>query len=120
MGQIRQLNYGYEYISDNGITYDIGENGGDFNIIIDTFMDFDEGFDKLGPFGFHLVDYVMGDIEEDDVLQWIDERIKRYENHERTVKFYDKRPYECYIGLQEKKRERPTRISKEVFVAKCK
>ena len=119
MGKIVKTRCGYEYISDNGIAYDIGENGAEFNIIIDTFMDLDEKFDRLAPFNFHLVDYVMGDIDEDDVLEWIDERIKRYENHERTVRFYDKRPYECYIGLQEKKYEKSIRISKEEFIAKA-
>lgn len=120
MGKIRQLNYGYEYISDNGIAYDIGENGADFNIIIDTFVDLDEKFDKLAPYNFHLVDYVMGDIEEEEVLEWIDERIKRYENHERTVKFYDQGPCECYIGLKEEKYETRTRLSKKEFFSKNK
>ena len=119
MGQIRKTNCGYEYISNNGIAYDIGENGAEFNIIIDAFMDLDEKFEKLAPYNFHLVDYVMGDIEDDDVLEWIDERIERYENHERTVRFYTNRPYECYIGLKEKKRELWNRISKEEFFAKA-
>ena len=120
MGKIRQLNYGYEYISDNGITYDIGENGADFNIIIDTFMDLDDKFDKLAPYNYHLVDYVFGDIEEKDVLEWIDERIERYENHERTVRFYDKGACECYVGLKEEKYETRKRLSKEEFLAKIK
>ena len=109
MGKIKQLNYGYEYISDNGIAYDIGENGADFNVIIDTFMDLDEKFDN-SPYYSHLVDYVYGDIEEKETLEWIDERIKRYENHERVARF-DK--YECYVGLKEEKYEKGVRISKE-------
>ena len=120
MGKIKQLTYGYEYVSNNGITYDIGENGADFNIIIDTFMDLDERFDKLAPYNVHLVDYVYGDIEEDDVLEWIDKRIERYENHERIVRFYDDKPCECYIGLKEEKCEHRTRLSKEEFLAKVK
>ena len=120
MGKIRQLNYGYEYISDNGIAYDIGENGADFNIIIDTFMDLDEKFEKLAPFNYHLVDYVFGDPEEEETLEWIDERIKRYENHERTVRFYAKEPCECYVGLKEEKYETRRRWSKEEFLAKAK
>lgn len=118
MGKIRQLSYGYEYISDNGIAYDIGENGADFNIIIDTFMDLDEKFDKLAPYNLHLVDYVMGDVEEDDVLEWIGKRIERYENHERVARFYDHGPCECYIGLKEEKYEQRTRLSKGEFFSK--
>ena len=120
MGKIRQLNYGYEYISDNGIAYDIGENGADFNIIIDTFVDLDEKFDKLAPYSYHLVDYVCGDPEEEETLEWIDERIQRYENHERTVRFYDKELCECYIGLKEEKYEVPKKLSREEFLAKLK
>ena len=119
MGKIVETRCGYEYISDNGIAYDIGTNGADFNIIIDTFMDLDEKFDEFSPFYFHLVDYVMGDVEEEDVLEWIDERIERYENHERVVRFYDKGVCECYIGLKEERYEKSIRISKEEFMAKA-
>lgn len=119
MGQIRKVRCGYEYVSDNGIVYEMGENGAEFNIIIDTFMDLDERFDELAPFPSHLVDYVYGEIEDDDVLRWIDERIERYENHERTVRFYDKESYECYIGLKEEKYETRLRLSKEELCAKA-
>ena len=110
MGKIRELSYGYEYVSDNGIAYDIGENGADFNIIIDTFMDLDEKFDDGVPYYPRLVDYVYGDIEERETLEWIDERIERYENHERVARF-DK--YECYVGLKEEKYEGGVRVSQE-------
>lgn len=119
MGQIRKVRCGYEYVSDNGIVYEIGENGAEFNIIIDTFMDLDERFDELAPFPSHLVDYVYGEIEDVYVLRWIDERIERYENHERTVRFYQEQPYECYIGLKEEKYETKIRLSKEDFFAKA-
>ena len=120
MGKIVETRCGYEYISDNGIAYDIGTNGAEFNIIIDTFMDLDEKFDGFAPYYFHLVDFVMGDIDEEEVLEWIDERINRYENHERVVKFYDRGICECYIGLKEEKYEPRTRISKEEFLVKAK
>lgn len=120
MGQIRETRCGYEYVSDNGIVYEIGENGAEFNIIIDGFMDLDEKFEELAPYNCHLVDYVMGDIEDPDVIEWIDERIKRYENHERKVQFYTDHLCECYIGLKERKSEPIERWSKERFFAKAK
>lgn len=113
MGQIRKLRYGYEYVSDNGIVYDIGDNGAEFNIIIDAFIDYHDRFDGLVIFSYCLVDYVCGDMEDDEVLEWIDERIERYENHERVVKFYSDKLYECYVGLKEERHLIPNRISKE-------
>ena len=113
MGRIRKERYGYEYVSDNNIIYDIGENGAEFNIIIDTFIDYDEKFVEWGPFSPHLVDFVYGDISNEDVLKWIDERIAQYENHERILKFYSHGPCECYIGLKEEKYKARKRVSKE-------
>ena len=113
MGKIIESRCGYEYVSDNGITYEIGENGADFNIIIDTFMDYDEKFDKFGPYNFHIVDYVMGDFDDPELIEWIDERIERYENHERALRFYSHEPCECYIGLKEEKHETRKRFTKE-------
>ena len=113
VGKLRKSRCGYEYVSDNGIVYDIGENGAEFNIIIDTFMDYDEKFEKISPFNCHLVDFVMGDIEDKDVIEWIDKRITRYENHERIIRFYSNQPYECYIGLKEEKYDTRKRVSKE-------
>jgi NAD(P)H-nitrite reductase large subunit len=120
MGKIREVRCRYEYVSDNGIVYEIGENGAEFNIIIDTFMDLDEKFEGLTPFNPHLVDFVCGDIEEEDVLEWIDERIERYENHERKVQFFTNHLCECYIGLKERKSEPIERWSKERFFANAK
>ena len=37
MGKIVETRCGYEYVSDNGIAYEIGANGADFNIIIFIF-----------------------------------------------------------------------------------
>lgn len=113
MGKIRESRGLYEYVSDNGIVYDIGNNGADFNIIIDTFVDYDGKCEQFAPFNYHLVDFVCGEIEDEDVIEWIDERIERYENHERTLWFYDKVPCKCYIGLKEEKHEVRKRVSKE-------
>lgn len=121
MGKIRESRGLYEYVSDNGISYDIGSNGADFNIIIDTFVDYDEKeeYEKFGPFNFHLVDYVFGEIEDEDVIDWIDKRIARYENHERMLRFYGNVPCECYIGFKEEKHEARQRVSKEeLFISK--
>jgi hypothetical protein len=119
MGQIRKSRCGYEYVSNNGIVYEIGENGADFNIIIDTFSDCDEKYEELAPYNSHLVDFVFGDINDEDVLDWIDERIARYENHERVVQFYDGQFCECYIGLKTEKHLPVKRVPKEaLFVEK--
>ena len=121
MGKIVKVRRGYEYISDNGIVYEIGENGADFNIIIDNFSDYDEDseYEVLEPFNSHLVDFVFGDIEDEDVLDWIDNRIERYENHERVVRFYGDGPCECYIGFKEEKYLEWKRVPKEeLFVRK--
>ena len=118
MGKIRESRGLYEYVSDNGIVYEIGANGADFNIIIDSFMDYDEMCDDFGPFNFHMVDYVMGEIEDPDVIEWIDERIERYENHERVLKFYDGELCECYIGFKEEKHETNKRVSKAEMLTK--
>lgn len=116
MGQIRTSRCGYEYVSDNGIVYDIGENGAEFNIIIDTFLDMDEMYEDVC---FHccFVDYVYGNMNDKDMIEWIDWRISRYENHERIARFDG---YECYIGLKEEKHERDIRISKEQMEKKLK
>jgi hypothetical protein len=121
MGKIVESRGLYEYVSDNGIVYEIGANGADFNIIIDSSMDYDDIRDEFfGPFNYHMVDYVMGEIEDPDVIEWIDERIERYENHERILKCYDGEFRECYIGLKEEKHETSKRVSKEELFAKRK
>ena len=117
MGYVRKVRGGYEYVSNNGIVYEIGDNGADFNIIVDSFMDYDEMCDDFGPFNFHMVDYVMGEIEDPDVIEWIDERIERYENHERILEFYTGEFCECYIGLKEERHEVRKRLTKEELLA---
>ena len=121
MGQVRECRCGYEYVSDNGIVYEIGENGADFNIIIDNFSDYDEDseYEELHSYGSHLVDFVFGDIEDVEVIEWIDKRIARYENHERVVRFYNGEFCECYIGFKEEKQVARKRVPKEeLFVKK--
>ena len=120
MGQIRKLSYRYEYVSDRGIAYDIGDNGADFNIIIDSFVDYDEECDNFGPFNFHIVDYVMGELDDPETIEWIDKRIERYENHERVLEFYDCGPCECYVGFKEEKYETRKRVPKETLLRKKK
>ena len=115
MGKVRKARCGYEYVSDNGIVYGIGEYGAEFNIIVDDFSDlWDEYEEKIG-FHSQLVDYVYGDIEDEDVIEWLDWRIERYENHERVAKFGC---YECYVGLQEENRLQRERVSKDEIITK--
>lgn len=121
MGYVRKARVGYEYVSDNGVVYEIGENGADFNIIIDNFSDYDEDseYEELYAYGSHLVDYVFGEIEDPETIDWIDNLIERYENHERVVRFYTDEPYECYIGFKEEKYIEWKRVPKaELFVRK--
>lgn len=108
MGQIIKNDWGYVYMSNNGIPYDIGECGAEFNIIIDGALDYEEKYDGLIGFKCHLVDYVYGDIEDKDTLKWIDRRIKQYENHERILRLDD---YECYVGLREEHHQTYKRIT---------
>ena len=117
MGQVRECRCGYEYVSDNGIVYGIGEYGAEFNIIVDTFSDLWKKYNGMIGFNSRIVDYVYGDIEDEDVVDWIDDRISRYENHERTARF-DK--YECYIGLHDEDYEKYERIAiDEIAVKAC-
>ena len=119
MGYVREARVGYEYISDNGVIYEIGENGAEFNIIIDTYSDCEEQYEELHAYGSHLVDYVFGEIEDPETIEWIDNRIERYENHERVVRFYNGEFCECYIGFKEEKHLPIKRVSKdELFVKK--
>lgn len=120
MGKIVESRGLYEYVSDNGIVYEIGANGAEFNIIIDTFMDYDEKFVEWGPFSFRIVDYVMGELDDPELVEWFDERIERYENHERILRFYNHGLCECYIGFKEEMQETRKRVSKEELFVKNK
>lgn len=115
-------NWGWEYISANGNRYSVGPVTAEFNVIVDEFYDINELFDYEAIVHSCLVDYVYGDLEEDtnEIKEWIDERIKRYENHERTVKFYTNLLsrndadvlYECYLGFDVYKEQETVNMSK--------
>lgn len=110
MGKIIKNDWGYEYISNNGVSYEIGECGAEFNIIVDSALDYEEKYDGLIEFKCHLVDYVYGGIEDEETLEWIDWRIEQYENHERILRFDD---HECYVGLKEEQHKTYTRITEK-------
>ena len=125
MSKFAKKTWGYEYTSDNGITYEVGEVSSEYNVIVDSFSDVWDMFDTNVLTKDKLVDYVYGDLmsgnrlEVEEIKRWIDERIARYENHERTVRFHrdiigrEDTLYECYLGLAEEKHEHSTRISRE-------
>ena len=120
--RMKKERWGWTYISKNGIRYDIGEISGDFNVVVDDFEDINEMFDGEAIVLSHPIDYVYGNLECDnkDIKEWLDYRIDKYEKHERVVKFYpniSKRSdadicYECYIGLEERKRENTKKIER--------
>ena len=74
----------------------------------------------------HPIDYVYGSLEKDteEIKDWLDYRIEKYEKYERTVKFYTnittrsdhKVCYECYIGTEEKKIDKTRKIDRSRFV----
>lgn len=121
MSKLIRYAWGWEYTSDNGILYEVSETTSELNVITDTFMDVIEMFDCNLLEQVHFVDYVFGDMdyETEHIKQWIDERIARYENHERRIRFYrdvvgrEDTLYECYLGFAEEKHEQPVRISRE-------
>ena len=107
---LRKQKWGWEYVSCNGNKYSVGPVTEEFNVIVDEFNDINELFDYEALVHTHLIDYVYGDLETDAVIikEWIDQRIDRYEKHERTVKFYTNLIsrddsdvlYECYLGTE--------------------
>lgn len=115
--------WGWEYVSKNGIAYTVGELTFEFNVVVDEFNDINELFDSEAIVLAKPIDYVYGDLERDtnEIKEWLDDRIGRYEKYERTVRFYPnlmKRDdagvlYECYIGSEKKQVNRGKRISKE-------
>ena len=124
MSKLEERAWGWEYTSDNGIVYEVGEVSAEYNVVFDRFNDISELFDTIVLLRDHLVDYVYGNlcgdwIENLEIKTWLDWRISQYENHERTVRFYrdvkdsDDELYECYIGLAEEKHEQAKRISRE-------
>lgn len=114
--------WGWAYVSKNGIEYVVGEVTADFNVVVDEFGDINDLFDYEAIVLSKPIDYVYGDLNEDadNIKDWLDERIDRYEKHERVVKFYTNLLsrddnailYECYIGTEEKKREKTRKIER--------
>ena len=125
MSKLEKMAWGYEYTSNNGIAYEVGEVSGEYNVVVDNFLDVCELFDGNILIKDCLVDYVYGDLmngDEDDVnsiKEWLDKRITQYEKHERTIRFYrdivgrEDTLYECYLGFTEEEREQATIISRE-------
>lgn len=117
--------WGWEYVSKNGIGYTVGEVTADFNVVVDEFDDINELFDSEALILAKPIDYVYGDLERDsnEIKEWLDDRIDKYEKHERTVKFYTNLLsrddtdvlYECYIGTDWRREERVKTISKELM-----
>lgn len=117
--------WGWEYVSKNGNKYSIGPVTAEFNVVVDEFSDINELFDYEALVHSHLVDYVYGDLEEDnsEIKEWLDDRIDQYEKHERTVKFYTNLIsrkdcdvlYECYLGTEIYKTKETVNMSKELL-----
>lgn len=122
---LRKQAWGWEYISCNGNKYSVGPVTADFNVIVDDFDDINELFDCEALVHAHLVDYVYGDLDSDtkEIKGWLDERIERYESHERTVKFYTNLwsrddsdiLYECYLGFDIYKEPKTVNMSKALL-----
>lgn len=115
--------WGWQYTSVNGNKYTVGELHAEFNVVVDEFEDISELFDCEAIVMSHLVDYVYGDLkcDLDNIKDWLDWRIDKYEKHERVVKFLPNllsrrdagTVYKCYIGTEERKREEGVIIAKE-------
>ena len=120
--KMKKERWGWTYISKSGIVYDIGEISGDFNVVVDDFVDINEMFDGEAIVLAYPIDYVYGNLESDtkEIKEWLDYRIDKYEKHERVVKFYPNLTrrsdadvcYECYIGSEEKRRDNTKKIEK--------
>ena len=128
MSKLEKKPWGYEYLSDNGISYTVGEATADYNVIIDSFDDISELFDGTVLIHDHLVDYVHGnlmygdDFDLEDIKDLLDYRIEKYENHERTVRFYrdvrgaEDTLYVCYLGFEDAKSEDAVKIPTSVLL----
>ena len=68
MSKLEKTRSGWEYTSDMGITYAVGEVSTEFNVVIDEFMDVHELFDCEAMIKNALVTYVYGDLERDTEL----------------------------------------------------
>lgn len=128
MSKLEKKPWGYEYLSDNGIAYTVGEATADYNVVIDSFDDISELFDGVVLIQDHLVDYVHGNLmcgdasDIEDIQDFLDDRIAKYENHERTVRFYrdvqgvEDTLYACYLGFEDEKAEDAVKIPMAVML----
>ena len=128
MSKLEKKPWGYEYLSDNCISYTVGEATADYNVVIDSFDDISELFDGVVLINDHLVDYVHGNLmcgdesDIEDIKDFLDYRIAQYENHERTVRFYrdvqgaEDTLYSCYIGFSEEKYADAVKIPMSVML----
>ena len=116
MSEFRKVRWGYEYISDNGLSYEVGEVSSEFNVIIDHFDDMFEISENFMIMPSY-VDYVFGPITDiKDIKAYLDWRIPIYENHERKMVFSIDEPTECYLGFKEEKSDVLIRVTKEQFI----
>lgn len=121
MSKLEKIRGGWEYTSDMGITYAVGEVSTEFIVVMDCFMDVDELFDCEVLVQNAFVTYIYGDLERDtlEIQGYLDEIVDRYEQYDRTVRFYTNQLnrndndvlYECYIGTEEKEPLKTTIIS---------
>ena len=125
MSKLENTKSGWEYTSNSGIVYMVGEASTELNVVMDIFMDVDELFDCEALTQYAFVTYIYGDLERDtlEIQSWLDDIVDRYEQYERTVRFYINRPdrddndvlYECYIGTEEKNPLKTTIISQKAL-----
>ena len=123
---LKKEKYGWEYISQNGNKYSVGEVNAEFNVVVDEFEDINDMFDYEAIVLSKPIDYVYGSLEKDteEIKDWLDYRIEKYEKHERTVNFYTNIEmrsdhnvcYECYIGTEEKKVDKTRKIDRSRLV----
>ena len=105
------------YTSDRGNKYTIGQITEEYNVIIDEFDDIIELFDANVLVHDKLITYFYGDMDDDDIVKYVDKIIDYYEKHQRKVKFVrdivgrENTLYEVYLGTEEEKEEVPKRIS---------
>lgn len=105
------------YTSDRGHEYTIGQITAEYNVIIDEFGDIIDLFDTNVLVYDKLITYFYGDMDDDDIVKYVDKIIDHYEKHQRKVKFVrdiigrENTLYEVYLGTEEEKEEVPKRIS---------
>ena len=125
MSKLEKSRSGWEYTSDSGIVYFVGEVSTELNVVMDDFMDVNELFDCEALIQNAFVTYIYGDLERDtlEIQSWLDDIVDRYEQYERTVRFYTNQIsrddndvlYECYIGTEEKNPLKTTVISQKAL-----